>query len=206
MMDVIIVFAVTALLVVLVVSIPRRSQPRTARLTCVSNLKQVGLAFRMWANDNDGQFPFAVASTNDGTREWIEQGEVWRHFSALIKELNTPKVLACPSDPDRPRAVTWEEFTSNARLSYFVGFDASETRPRSILSGDRNISGPVDTRTRIMQLTTNSAVAWNRQTHDGYGNLGFGDGGASQFTSEGLRSSVASAAPPSGQPMRIGVP
>jgi hypothetical protein len=33
-----------------------------------------------------------------------------------------------------------EAFNANQNISYFVGFDADETLPQSLLSGDRNIT------------------------------------------------------------------
>src|SRR5678815_735071 len=104
-----------------------------------------------------------MSVTNGGSLEWIESGQVWQHFAVMNKELNTPKILACATDKERPRAINWSEFTSNAKLSYFVGFDASETRPQSILSGDRNLTVPVDSKTRIAHLTNSSPVEWTSQ-------------------------------------------
>jgi hypothetical protein len=207
MLEVMVAFAATVLLAV--VLWPRLSRPYqgASRLSCVSNLKQITLSFRMWANDQAGHFPFTVASTNDGgSMDWIESGEVWRHFVVMTQELNTPKVLLCPNDRQRSRATTWQQFDSNARLSYVVGFDASELRPLSILTGDRNLRAPIDPQTRIVQLTTNSVITWTSQTHERIGNLGFGDGSVAQLTSAGLRKSVAFATPPSGQAIRIAVP
>ena len=83
------------------------SRPRVSsnRINCVSNLKQIGLAFRMWSNDNGGKFPMNSLSSgnNEGTLEFTLTGEVWRHFQIISNELNTPKVLVCSTDPARQR-------------------------------------------------------------------------------------------------------
>src|ERR1039458_3374995 len=39
-----------------------------------NNLKQIGLAFRIWAGDNGDQFPFNVSQTKGGTHELCEIG------------------------------------------------------------------------------------------------------------------------------------
>ena len=41
---------------------------------CSNNLKQIGLAFRTWAIDNDGQFSFNVSTNAGGTMELCVRG------------------------------------------------------------------------------------------------------------------------------------
>src|SRR5438876_11422282 len=80
---------------------PRRSQ--SARISCICHLKQIGIAFRLWANDHAGNFPWTVAQTNGGTLEFAMSSQVWRHFQVASNELNSPKILTCPADSDRTR-------------------------------------------------------------------------------------------------------
>ena len=206
LVEVMVICGIVLMLAVVLLPAMGRGRHGSSRMSCVSNLKQIGLAFRMWANDCNAQFPFNASVTNGGSLEWIESGQVWQHFAVMVKELNTPKVLSCPTDSERSRAINWPEFSSNAKLSYFVGFDASETRPQSILSGDRNLAVPVDSKTRIAHLTNSSSIRWTRQLHNGIGNLGLGDGSAIQVTTDSLRKSIAAATPESGQPIRLGIP
>lgn len=64
---------------------------------CVNNLKQIGLGARMWANDHNEVLP--------------------PDFPAMRHELNTPKILVCPSDNAKVRTANWTEF-GPANLSY----------------------------------------------------------------------------------------
>ena len=63
----------------------------------------------------------------------------------MSNELNSPKVLACPSDGKSkatsfyPPGSVSGAFNQKDHLSYFAGLDAQETRPQTILSGDRNL-------------------------------------------------------------------
>ena len=66
--DLLIVLAVIAAVTTLILSNLARPH-RGARIQCVSNLKQVGLAFRMWANDHEEQFPMAVPKDREGAME-----------------------------------------------------------------------------------------------------------------------------------------
>jgi hypothetical protein len=175
----------TALL--LVTSLPalipsRGCKAPAARISCVSKLKQINLAFRMWANDHGDQFPWEVTSegTNGGTKEFVLTGETWRHFQAVSNELNSPKVLACPSDSRKP-ASDWTSFTNHSHLSYFVGLDADETKPQTILTGDRNLTSPTAKPVKgVLALAATDRAEWTQQLHKGQGNLGLADESAMQ--------------------------
>src|SRR6185503_10426536 len=132
------------------VLLPAMMSPRGTsahRINCVSNLKQIGLAFRMWASDHQDQFPWQVSANQGGTLEYVERGGALFHFQAISNELTTPKVLFCSRDLSRARATAFNpppggasvQLLTNARtqISYFVGLDAKDTQPQSILTGDR---------------------------------------------------------------------
>jgi hypothetical protein len=187
--------------VVLFVSVflPYLARPRcnrSPRITCVYNLKQIGLAFRMWDNDHGEKFPMnsLASNTNEGTLEFALTGEVWRHFQIISNELNTPKVLVCPTDNRRSRITDWQSFTNNSHLSYFVGLDADETKPQTILSGDRNlISSKVKPVKGVLNLTSSDRVEWTKDIHNQMGNIGLGDGSAQQVTTPMLNKQLQSA-------------
>ena len=66
-------------------------------IQCVNNLKQLGLAARMWADDHNNIYPTNVQQT--------------------ATYLKTPSVLVCPADTAREAATNWASFTS-ANCSY----------------------------------------------------------------------------------------
>jgi len=174
------------------VFLPVLARPRgrgVPRITCISNLKQIGLAFRIWANDHGEKFPMAltVAETNGGTMDFNLTGEVWKHFQIISNELVTPKILACNEDKKRSRTSDWSVFTNNSHLSYFVGLDADETMPQTILSGDRNLTSPTIKPVRgVLNVTAKDQVEWTKAIHDQAGNVGLGDGSAAQLTQQSL--------------------
>ena len=103
-MEGIVCIAVLVLLALLLLPAGKGTKTKASRIRCVSHLKQIGLAFRMWSNDHGDKFPWDVAASatnGPGTKEFAGSGEVWRHFLAISNELNTPKVLACPTDRER---------------------------------------------------------------------------------------------------------
>jgi prepilin-type N-terminal cleavage/methylation domain-containing protein/prepilin-type processing-associated H-X9-DG protein len=150
-----------------------------------SNLRQIALAAKMWSNDAGDRYPWQVAPAQGGTRTLNPAVE---HFRALTNELITPRVLVCPSDGAKSPANVFPALTS-ANLSYFVGFDASEALPLSLLAGDRRIQRLTDTgepaqatcntvATTAYELTVASAsdYRWYSKTHASGGNLALADG------------------------------
>ena len=67
-----------------------RARTKAQQISCVSNLKQIGLAARMWSNDHNDTFP--------------------PDFLSMSNELFSPKILVCPDDAARKRVETWPEF------------------------------------------------------------------------------------------------
>lgn len=167
----------------------RSSKVRAMRILCVNNLKQLGLAARLWSNDHNDQFPFA--STNaDSSLRWTNSPEVFRHFQVMSNELVTPKILLCPAERTRTRA---KDFASlaNSNLSYFVGLDAHESDPQQILSGDRDLTGGVRRAGFLLTLTPRSPVGWSRDLHKEGGNIGLADGSVQQMTDANARRQIA---------------
>jgi len=194
LVEVLISIVVVALLAVLAIAIFAKARPRAARINCVSNLKQIGLAFRMWSNDNGEKFPWNVSTTNGGTLEFAGRPEVFRHYLAASNELTSPKVLTCDKDKKRTKASTWEQLTNDAQhISYFVGLDASEYRPQTILSGDRNVTTNGKPAMGLVNVTSNTVLGFTREMHQTMGNIGLGDGSAHQVTSSGLSKQIQSA-------------
>ena len=102
---------------------------RSSRISCASNLKQIGLAFRMWANEHDEKFPMALTIAEGGTKELALQGLPLASFMIISNELNNPKPLNCPEDKERTRVANFAQLTTKS-ISYFLGVDASEQSRR----------------------------------------------------------------------------
>jgi prepilin-type N-terminal cleavage/methylation domain-containing protein len=120
------------ILIMYVVVLPSLSDRRTdrGRIKCVNNLKNVSLAFRIFATDNNDQFPFELSSTNGGTRELHANGDPFAAFQVLSNELSTPKIAICPRDT-RHEATNWTKF-SNQNVSYFLNTNAAESNPNRL--------------------------------------------------------------------------
>jgi prepilin-type processing-associated H-X9-DG protein len=175
---------------------------KSSKITCVNNVKQIGTAFRLWAEDMGERYPTQVSTNEGGAMEFALRGEVFRVFQVMSNELNTPKIVVCANDekpmatsfaPTIPSGASGIPFTGNSNVSYFVGLDASETNAMSWLTGDANLmSGMTVLKSGLLSTTNGQVTGWTPARHKGLGNLGFADGSAQQFSPAGLAKFVQS--------------
>ena len=190
--DVVVVLFVSGLLVIYLLYALTAIHSTRKPIDCVSNLKQIGIAYRLWEGDNNDKYHMAVSVTNGGAMELIATGNVVVCFQVMSNELSTPKILHCPEDTIRLGATNF--FTlKNSNISYFISADATEAYPAMILDGDDNLlvdGKPIQP--GILNLKPSTTIAWTKERYHGCGNIGMADGSAQQVTSKGLNSAVGS--------------
>lgn len=169
------------------------SRPRVkgTPFNCISNLKQVGLAMRIYSNDHDEKFPWFVSTNQGGSMEWLPSNKAAPHFLALSNEISYPKILHCPTDTTKTRAAAFDRTFSDANISYFLGMFADETKPQTLLSGDRNLTLDKKQLYGTAVVEPDSNMGWTKAMHEGVGNLLFSDGSTSQATESVLATSLA---------------
>ena len=193
---VIVITVVTVLSIVVLLPALGSFKARSCRVNCVSNLKQIGTAHRLFANDNDGGFvTSATIQWWNGGRYVAGQTELSTCYKVMGGELSSPKVLLCPVDEEfKTREIVYGDFTNLTQrsISYFMGTLADEKRPAMVLSGDRNLCRDLTGNTLFPAdgVRTNNlkqTASWHRTTiHRGGGNLAFADGSAQQVNTKTL--------------------
>jgi competence protein ComGC len=173
--------ACIALLAAIFLPALARSRARPSHLGCANCMKQIGMAFRSWALDNNDHFPMRVSVTNGGTMELIASGVVYPHFQVMSNELSTPRILLCPNDVKRVCATNFAVDLTDRNVSYFVNTDAADGNGSSLLCGDRNITNRARAGGRLVSLTKADTIAWTKDLHREKGHLGFGDGKVDLF-------------------------
>jgi prepilin-type N-terminal cleavage/methylation domain-containing protein len=175
-----------------------QSAVRARRISCVNNLKQVGLRFLDWSIANGDKYPMQISVTNGGTMELVGAGTVFPHFQVMSNEFITPKYLHCPSDNHRHPATNFTSDFNDSRLSYFVGVDAEQTNaitlrfsilsPMMLLSGDRNLTSNQTTlNSGLVRLRSGNAVKWTKEIHGDAGNILMANFAVQQLSQSGLK-------------------
>ena len=172
----------------------------SGRITCFNNLRGIGRAVQVWANDHHRQFSWRSYPPQDGgSTTQLRPAAAWFEYSVLSNELVTPRILACPSDAGVKRAEIFayedegllrQGYQNNA-VSYPLNLDGSLDVPRSWLSGDRNIDagsyqdfqcsagvqGPM-----AIPLGAQPVMRWTNAVHGLFGHMATTDGTV-EFTS-----------------------
>jgi prepilin-type N-terminal cleavage/methylation domain-containing protein/prepilin-type processing-associated H-X9-DG protein len=106
LIELLVVIAIIAILAAMLLPALSTAKARSHRLDCLSRMKQIGVAFSMFASDRNDMYPAATHRTSLGGYSWdsyigpylgIKTSERDLMIGALFPEQASP-VLKCPSD------------------------------------------------------------------------------------------------------------
>ena len=184
------VIGIIAILAAMLLPTLNKGKAGARRIQCVGNLKQMGIAFNMFAHDHRGRFPMQLPAKEGGSEEFVKSGYSvtgefyfsFRHFQPLSNVLVSTKLLVCPSDLARSPAASFARL-NNTNLSYFVGVSAEPGNVNSILSGDGNLANDRTRTPSIFKPEPGGTVRWTRELHQFKGNLLYADGHVDEVNS-----------------------
>jgi prepilin-type N-terminal cleavage/methylation domain-containing protein len=189
--------AIIAVLAALLLPALQNSYGKARRITCSSQLKQIGVAFHAWAHEHNDLYPMQVPASAGGTKELADQTALnpnesftYRHFQIVSNELVTPKVLRCPADRQRVEA---KDFASlrNENVSYWLNNAAIFGQANSPLAGDRNVRTTGRTEWTFLQFSPTDGLEFSAELHGYRGNVLFGDAHVDTLDSQALRVAFA---------------
>ena len=203
------VLGTVALLLAVAMPLLAGNRASSDRAVCQSNLRQIGRAMTMWADDNQGRFSYEtpiVSSSPSAINSWYQ-------FNAIKAELVTPKILVCPTDAEKVPALDWSNhpidgFNSSARrnkaVSYVLGL-GPEYDPQGFLSGDRNVQYAGISASGCISSSYIGSGVWDWQSptldwtdtlHDRSGNILLNDGSVLSAGQNELKTAVKHAVRP----------
>lgn len=214
-LELLVVLATLTLLATVVLPATANPRQRSERVTCVNNLRQIGQAIHLWANDHDDRVPWWTPAAEGGTcalsgmptPPWAGMVQnVWFHFAWVSNQLASPRLLACPSDTGARIASEWSTNPQggflhpnylNNSVSYLIGLHCYFDVPGSLMAADKNVKNYTTTGCAmgVKRAATYTApfgnAAWGTDLHSESGNYLSCDGQVQQLASAGLGRALA---------------
>jgi hypothetical protein len=136
-------FFVIALLAAMLLPALAAAKRKAQLITSVNNMKQIGIAFRIWEGNHNDQFPFNVSQAQGGVQEVCQPDaggfatDPSPVFMVMSNELGSTRILVCPNDPGKSVATDFANLTA-ANISYEVriGPDLKDSNPQAVLLAD----------------------------------------------------------------------
>lgn len=131
-----------------------KARELSRQTVCTNNLKNIGLAFLMYASHNDGFFPAAEDPVSSNPYYWLWMGRGWRRMIEPYLS-GSLDVLYCPSDRTAPEKWESTSYGYSMALYHSPGQINAMTKKADTYSNPRQ---PIPQRIEDVQYPSQKAL------------------------------------------------
>ena len=172
---------------------------RSNQTRCASNIRQILLSLRAYANDNDNKFP-AASEPDGGTRRWTRDDRL----GTYLPERTSPKgweniIFVCPSAEWNGNKKQNLRKTYSATTALYGKLGTNNDTQREIVTISQQSKTPLIVEAKLGSQSAPNAIAWTAAAadiaqgnplkttaisfhHNKKTNVGMVDGGVRTFT------------------------
>ena len=144
LIELLVVIAIIAVLASILFPVFARARENARRTSCLSNLKQIGLAFHVYTQDYDENFPLTTvtgmtmtpqSSWTTSAQSYIKSVQVFRCPSDSSSRWNAP--VTPPSSPPFTTSYILNDWFSSGKTGNYGKLSATQEPSRAILMSEK---------------------------------------------------------------------
>ena len=122
LIELLVVMAIIAILAAILFPVFAQAREKARQTACLSNCKQIALAFQMYQQDYDGQFTWQGPHLGDDNFDFMAPGARPTWGAGLMPYIKSPKIYICPSAQPSifDKKYPWGPATDLSASSYFM--------------------------------------------------------------------------------------